>query len=92
MGSMAPHKPFKIEKPVTFANMNPSDPLANSSSPSRPRNAVVIANLANHSKFIAPNGNTIACCVLSSIKAIPRSFSGCGCGFGFSSSMSIRMQ
>ncbi|KAJ0431181.1 hypothetical protein HanRHA438_Chr17g0789211 [Helianthus annuus] len=67
---MAPHRPFKMEKLVTFANMNPSVPLASSSSPSRPRNKVVMAILANHVKFITTSGNAIACCAFSSDNTI----------------------
>lgn len=66
IGSMAPHRPFRTEKQVTFAKVNPRVPPAKGSSPSRPRKAVVMASFANHVKFIATNGTEIRHCVLSS--------------------------
>ncbi|KAG5056878.1 hypothetical protein JHK86_011874 [Glycine max] len=51
---MAPLRPFKTEKPVTLAKLNPSAPPAKFSSPRWPRKAVVMAVLANLAKFIWP--------------------------------------
>ena len=59
MGSMAPHRPLRTEKPVTLAKVKPRAPPAKLSSPRRPKNAVVMAVLANQAKFMATIGRAI---------------------------------
>lgn len=55
-----------MEKPVTLAKVKPRVPAASSSSPSRPRKAVVIAVLMNQVEFIGINGSVMFACFLSS--------------------------
>lgn len=76
MGSIAPQSPFKTAKPVTLAKVAPSEPPANGSSPSRPRNAVVKAILANQVKFIASIGTVILLCTFSSERIKDTMFPG----------------
>lgn len=75
MGSMAQQRPFKTEKPVTFAKVKPSVPAANGRSPRRPRKAVVMAIFTNHVKFIATSGRAMPLCNFSSeIMELMKSF------------------